>query len=67
MPNRASLEKFKRNRGYVLILAVIVATLVETLVHWHGPPDVGFMSIIAASLYLLYEGGLYVARFFVKR
>ena len=67
MPNRATLEKLKRNRVYALILAFIVSTFVETLVHWRAPPDVLFMSPIAVSMYLLYEAGLFCAQFFVKK
>ncbi|MGH8220158.1 MAG: hypothetical protein ACREUT_16585 [Steroidobacteraceae bacterium] len=59
-----SLEKLQRSRGYVLILAFIIATLVETLVNWRTPPDVLLMSVIAISIYLLFEVGLFVARFF---
>ena len=67
MPNRVSLESFKRRRGYALIAAFIVSTFVETLVHWRTPPDVLFMSTLAVSMYLLYEGTLFLIQFFRKR
>ena len=67
MPNRVSLEKLKRNRVYALIFAFIVATFVETLVHWRAPPDALFMSIMAVSIYVLYEVGLFCAQFFLKK
>lgn len=66
MPNRVSLAKLKRNRVYALVLAFIVSTFVETLVHWRAPPDVLFMSIMAVSMYLFYEAGLFFAQFFLK-
>lgn len=62
-----SLERLRRSRGYVLIAAFIVATLIETLVHWHAPPDAIFMTVVAASIYLSFEIGLFFARFLPKR
>ena len=67
MPSRSHVEKLERSRGYVLILAFIVSTFVETLVHWHRPPDVLFMSVMACSMYLLFEVCLLFARFFRRR
>ena len=67
MPNRVNLENLRRSRGYALILAFVVSTLVETLVHWRAPPDVIWMAIMAVSLYLLFEAGLLVARLLPKR
>jgi len=67
MRNRITLEMLKRMRGYVLVFAFIVSTFIETLVHWHGPPDVVLMSIMAVSMYLLFEIGLLCARFLPKR
>jgi Sec-independent protein secretion pathway component TatC len=67
MRNRTKLEKLERNRAFVLILAFIVSTFVETLVHWHGPPDALFMSTLACSIYLLFEVGLFFARLFRRR
>lgn len=62
-----SLEKLQQHRGLVLILAFIVSTVVETLVHWREPPDALFMSTMAISMYLLFEVGLFCARFFRGR
>lgn len=67
MSNRVILEKLKRNRVYALILAFIVSTFVETLVHWRAPPDLLFMSTLAVSMYLLYEAGLFFSQFFLKK
>jgi len=54
-----SLEKLKRNRGYVLIGAFIVAALFT-------PPDAVSQSMMAVPMYLLYEGGLLMARVLSK-
>jgi sec-independent protein translocase protein TatC len=60
MPNHVSLEKLRRNRGYVLVLAFIVSAVVI-------PHDALSMATMAVSIYLLYEVGLLFARFFLKR
>ncbi|MDB6088841.1 MAG: twin-arginine protein translocation system subunit TatC, partial [Gammaproteobacteria bacterium] len=49
------LEKLKENRGYVLIGIFIVAALLT-------PPDAVSQCIMAIPMYLLYEGGLVMAR-----
>ena len=49
------LETLKQNRGYVLIGIFIVAALFT-------PPDAVSQSIMAIPMYLLYEGGLIMAR-----
>jgi sec-independent protein translocase protein TatC len=67
MPSRVSLEKLSRNRAYVLVSAFVLSTLIETLVHWRAPPDVVLMSIIALSIYLFFELGLFFARLFIKK
>jgi len=67
MPSRLSLDKLGRNRAYVLVSALIVSTLIETLVHWRAQPDVVFMAIIALSIYAFFELGLFFARLFVKK
>jgi sec-independent protein translocase protein TatC len=54
-----SLEKLKRNRGYVLIFVFVVPAAV-------APPDAISMSIMAVSMYLLCEVGLFLARLFLK-
>jgi sec-independent protein translocase protein TatC len=53
------LEKLKENRGYVLIGIFIVAALLT-------PPDAVSQSIMAVPMYLLYEGGLLMARILLK-
>jgi sec-independent protein translocase protein TatC len=67
MRSWVSLERLRRNRGYVLIPAFVVSTLIETLAHRHAPPDVRWMSIRAISMYVVFEIGLFFARPFVKR
>jgi sec-independent protein translocase protein TatC len=53
------LEKLKENRGYVLIGIFIVAALLT-------PPDAVSQCIMAVPMYLLYEGGLLMARILSK-
>ena len=55
-----SLEKLKRNRSYALIFAFVVATAATP------SSDVVSMSIMAVSMYLLYEVSLFSARLFLK-
>jgi sec-independent protein translocase protein TatC len=52
-----SLEKLKRNRGYALILAFVISAAVRP------PSDAISMSIMAVSLYVLYEFGMFFGRF----
>lgn len=49
------LEKLKEHRGYVLLGIFIFAALLT-------PPDAVSQSILAIPMYLLYEGGLLMAR-----
>ncbi|TLY57100.1 MAG: twin-arginine translocase subunit TatC, partial [Gammaproteobacteria bacterium] len=49
------LEKLKENRGYVLIGIFIIAALLT-------PPDAISQCTMAIPMYLLYEGGLIMAR-----
>jgi len=49
------LEKLKENRGYVLLGIFIFAA-------FFTPPDAVSQSIMAVPMYLLYEGGLLMAR-----
>ena len=49
------LEKLKENRGYVLIAIFIIAALLT-------PPDAISQCTMAIPMYLLYEGGLLMAR-----
>jgi sec-independent protein translocase protein TatC len=53
------LEKLKENRGYVLIGIFVVAALLT-------PPDAVSQCIMAIPMYLLYEGGLLMARVLSK-
>jgi sec-independent protein translocase protein TatC len=62
MPNRV-LEGLRRNRAFVLISAFVVSALAQ----WRAPPDVISMALIAVSMYLLFELGLRLAGFFLKR
>jgi sec-independent protein translocase protein TatC len=54
------LEKLKENRGYVLIGTFIVAALLT-------PPDVVSQCIMAIPMYLLYEGGILMARLLSRK
>jgi sec-independent protein translocase protein TatC len=49
------VESLTRNRGYVLLGIFIVAAFIT-------PPDVISQSIMAVPMYLLYEGGIVMAR-----
>jgi sec-independent protein translocase protein TatC len=53
------IEKLTSNRGYVLIGIFIVAAFLT-------PPDAISMCIMAVPMYLLYEGGLIMARVMYK-
>ena len=53
------LEKLKENRRFVLIGIFIIAALLT-------PPDVVSQSIMAVPMYLLYEGGIVMARILSK-
>ena len=55
MPNRSSLEKLRRCRHYVFVLVFVLSALV-------GPPDTAYMAIVALSIYLLFEIGLFFRR-----
>jgi sec-independent protein translocase protein TatC len=50
-----SLEKLKASRGYVLIGIFVIAAFLT-------PPDAVSQCIMAGPMYLLYEGGLIMAR-----
>jgi sec-independent protein translocase protein TatC len=54
-----SLEKLKNARGYVLIGIFVVAALLT-------PPDPLSQTIMAVPMYLLYEGGMIMARILLK-
>jgi sec-independent protein translocase protein TatC len=54
-----SLEKLKAGRGYVLIAIFIIAAILT-------PPDAVSQCIMAVPMYLLYEGGMIMARVLSK-
>jgi sec-independent protein translocase protein TatC len=54
-----SIEKLKSNRGFVLIGIFVVAAFLT-------PPDAISQSIMAVPMYLLYEGGIIMARVLSK-
>lgn len=54
-----SVEKLTSSRGYVLIAIFIIAAILT-------PPDAVSQCIMAIPMYLLYEGGLIMARVMVK-
>lgn len=54
-----SVEKMASNRGYVLIGIFVVAAFLT-------PPDAISQTIMAVPMYLLYEGGLIMARLMMK-
>jgi sec-independent protein translocase protein TatC len=49
------LEKLKSSRGYVLIGIFVIAAFLT-------PPDAVSQCIMAVPMYLLYEGGIIMAR-----
>ena len=55
-----SVEKLKASRGYVLIGVFVVAAVLT-------PPDAISQCIMAVPMYLLYEGGLLMARLLGRR
>src|SRR5215470_4635169 len=54
------IETLKRNRGYVLVGIFILAALLT-------PPDVISQCSLAIPMYLLYEGGILMARILVRK
>jgi sec-independent protein translocase protein TatC len=54
-----SVEKLKKNRGYVLIGIFILAALLT-------PPDAISQCSLAIPMYLLYEGGIIMARMLTR-
>lgn len=54
-----SLEKLTANRGFVLIGMFVIAAFLT-------PPDAISQSIMAVPMYLLYEGGIVMARVLAK-
>jgi len=54
-----TVEKLAASRGYVLIGIFVIAALLT-------PPDAVSQTIMAVPMYLLYEGGLIMARLMSK-
>jgi len=54
------IEKLKKNRGYVLVGIFILAALLT-------PPDAISQCSLAIPMYLLYEGGIVMARVMSRR
>jgi Sec-independent protein secretion pathway component TatC len=67
MPSPFTLDWLRRKRGLILIFAFFVSTLIETIVHAHTAPDLIWMSILAISMYLVFEISLLFARLLLKR
>ena len=55
-----SIEKLKEARPYVIVGAFVIAAIVT-------PPDVISQIMLAVPLCLLYEAGIFLARFVVRR
>ncbi len=53
------LEKLTRIRGYVLIAVFIIAAILT-------PPDAVSQTVMAVPMYLLYEGGILMARLMTR-
>jgi sec-independent protein translocase protein TatC len=53
------IEKLRKNRGYVLIGIFILAALLT-------PPDAISQISLAIPMYLLYEGGILMARLLTR-
>ena len=54
-----NVDTLGKNRGYVIIGIFVVAAFLT-------PPDAISQTIMAAPMYLLYEGGLVMARIMLK-
>jgi len=54
-----TVEKLKAARGYVLIGIFVIAAILT-------PPDAVSQCIMAVPMYLLYEGGMIMARILMK-
>jgi sec-independent protein translocase protein TatC len=57
--NMVSIQKLKDFRGYFIVLAFVIAAVVT-------PPDVISQLALAVPMCLLYEMGIWGARWFVK-
>jgi sec-independent protein translocase protein TatC len=54
-----TVEKLKEFRGYFIVLAFVIAAIIT-------PPDVVSQLALAIPMCLLYELGIWAARFFVR-
>ena len=57
--NIVSIQKLKDFRGYFIVLAFVIAAIVT-------PPDVVSQLALAIPMCILYEVGIWAARFFIK-
>ena len=57
--NLVSIDKLKEFRGYFIVLAFVIAAVLT-------PPDVVSQLALAVPMCLLYEAGIWAARFFIK-
>lgn len=57
--NIVSIEKMKEFRGYFIVLSFVIAAIIT-------PPDVISQLALAVPMCLLYEAGIFAARWFVK-
>lgn len=57
--NMVSIDKLKEFRGYFIVLSFVIAAVLT-------PPDVVSQLALALPMCLLYEAGIWAARFFLK-
>jgi sec-independent protein translocase protein TatC len=57
--NLVSVQKLKEFRGYFIVLSFVIAAVLT-------PPDVVSQLALAVPMCLLYEAGIWAAKFFVK-
>ena len=57
--NLVSIQKLKEFRGYFIVLAFVIAAVLT-------PPDVVSQLALAVPMCILYEAGIWAARFFIK-
>lgn len=57
--NLVSIQKLKEFRGYFIVLSFVIAAVLT-------PPDVVSQLALAVPMCLLYEAGIWAARFFIK-
>jgi sec-independent protein translocase protein TatC len=57
--NIVSIEKLKDFRGYFIVLSFVIAAVIT-------PPDVVSQLALAIPMCLLYEAGIFAAKFFIR-